>query len=119
LDFHNTTLPHKVKNLLDLVFANFSDVAVSNSYIDLVEPDTFHPSIAIDLSIFLPPYAQSLRSFHNYASGDYSLLYTLLSSYDWSRVYRESSVDSAVTQLSAAVSEAMDLAVPYKCIRKS
>jgi hypothetical protein len=72
------------KNLLDLVLANFSDVAVSNSYIDSVEPDTFHPSLAIDLSIFLPSYAQSQRSFRNYASGDYSLLYTFLSSYDWS-----------------------------------
>jgi hypothetical protein len=69
------------KNLLELVFANFSDVAVSNSYIDLVEPDTFHPSLVINLSIFLPSYAQSQRSFRNYASGDYSLLYTFLSSY--------------------------------------
>jgi hypothetical protein len=34
-------------------------------------------------------------------------------------VFTESSVDSAVTQLNAAVSEAVDLAVPYKCIRKS
>jgi hypothetical protein len=57
--------------------------------------------------------------YYYYTSGDYSLLYNFLSSYDWSCVYREASVDSAVTQLNAAVSEAMHLAVPYKCIRKS
>jgi hypothetical protein len=85
------------KNLLHLVFPNFTDLAVSNSYIDLVELDTLHPSLVIDLSIFLPSYAQSQLSFRNYAYGDYALLYTFLSCYGWSCVYRESSVDIAVT----------------------
>jgi hypothetical protein len=62
---------------------------------------------------FLSSDAQSQRSFRNYAYGDYALLYTLLSCYDWSCVYRESTVGSAVTQLNAAVSEAMALAIPY------
>jgi hypothetical protein len=106
------------KNLLDLVFANYTDVAVSNSYVHLVEPDTFHPSLVIDLSIFLPSFALSQRYFHNYAYGDYALLYTFLSCYDWSCVYRESFVDTAVTQLNAAASEAMDLAIPCKCSRR-
>jgi hypothetical protein len=92
------------KNLLDLVFSNYTDIAVSNSYIDLVKPDTFHPSLVIDLSIFLPSFALSQRYYHNYAYGDYALLYNFLSCYDWSCVYRESSVDTAVTQLNAAAS---------------
>jgi hypothetical protein len=45
------------------VFANFTDVAVSNFCIDLVESDTCHPSLVIDLSIFLPSDAQSQRFF--------------------------------------------------------
>jgi hypothetical protein len=112
LSQYNLTI--QSKNVLDLVFANFTEVAVSNSYIDSVDPDTFHPSLLIDLSIFLPSYSQSQRSFRNYAYGDYALLYTFLSSYDWSCVYRESSVDTTVTQLNAAVSEAMDQVIPYK-----
>jgi hypothetical protein len=109
LSQYNLTI--QSKNMLDLVLANFTEVAISNSYIDLVDPDTFHPSLLIDLSIFFPSYSQSRRSFRNYAYGDYALLSTLLFWYDWSRVYR---VDTAVTQLNAAVSEAMDQVIPYK-----
>jgi hypothetical protein len=100
-------------------FAKLSDVSVSNSYFNFVEPDTVHPSVVIDLSIFFPSYLQSQRSFHKYAYGDYTVLYTFLSSCDWSYVYNESSVDTAVTQLNSAVTEAMDLAVPYKHARMS
>jgi hypothetical protein len=53
---------------------------------------------------------QSSSSFRNYARGDYALLYTFLSSCDWSCVYNQSSADAAVTQLSPAVTEALDLA---------
>jgi hypothetical protein len=74
LSQYNLTI--QSKNLLYLVFANFTDVAVSNSYIDLIEPDTFHPSLVIDLSTFSPSYAQSQHSFRNYSYGDYALLYT-------------------------------------------
>jgi hypothetical protein len=100
--------------LLDPVSANFTDVADSNSYIDLVEPDSFHPSLLTNLSIILPSYGQSQRSYRNYACDAYALLYTLLSSYDWSCVYLQSSVNTAVTLLNAALSGAMDLAIPYK-----
>jgi hypothetical protein len=52
LSQHNLTIQNK--NLLDLVFANFSCVNVTISNLDLVEPDALHPSLLIDLrSIFL------------------------------------------------------------------
>jgi hypothetical protein len=64
------------KNLLYIVFANFSDVNVYNSKFDFVEPGTFHPSLVIDLIyIFLPSYTQSPLLFHNYVRGDYVLFY--------------------------------------------
>jgi hypothetical protein len=106
LELSQYKLTIQSKNLLDLVFANCIDVAASNFYIDLVEPDTFHPSLFIDVSLFLPSYAQSRLSFSNYAYDDYALLCTFLSCYDWSCFYRESSVGTAVTQFNAAVSEA-------------
>jgi hypothetical protein len=64
---------------LNLVFDNFSDVGVSNSYLDLVERDTSHPSLAVDLKIFLSSYLQSPRLFRKYSHGDYMLLCTVLS----------------------------------------
>jgi hypothetical protein len=70
LGFSQYNLTIQSKNLIDLVFDNFTDVAVSNSYIGLVEPDSFHPSLVIDLSIFLPSYAQSQRSFRKYVYDD-------------------------------------------------
>jgi hypothetical protein len=70
LELSQYNLTIQSKNLIDLDFDSFTDVAVSNSYIDLVERDTFHPSLVVDMCIPLPCYAQSLLSFRNYASGE-------------------------------------------------
>jgi hypothetical protein len=82
LDFHSINLTIQNKNLLDIVFANFSDVNAYNSYFDLIEPDALRPSLVIHLSIFLPSYTQSPRLFRKYGRGDYVLFYNYLSSYD-------------------------------------
>jgi hypothetical protein len=51
-------------------------------------------------------------SYRKYTSGDYTLLYNILSNYDWSCVYGTSSVDAAVASLSAVVQDATDQAIP-------
>jgi hypothetical protein len=48
LSQYNLTIQNK--NLLDLVFANFSCINFTISDLDLVEPDAIHPSLVIDLS---------------------------------------------------------------------
>jgi hypothetical protein len=48
LSQYNLTIQNK--NLLDLVFANFSSVNVTISNLDLVEPDALHPPLVIDPS---------------------------------------------------------------------
>jgi hypothetical protein len=48
----------------------------------------------------------------SYKRGDYLLLYTTSSTYDWSCVLNENSVDSAVHNLTARVSEAINEAIP-------
>jgi hypothetical protein len=105
LSQHNLTIQNK--NLLDLVFANFSCVNVTISNLDLVEPDVLHPSLVIDLrSIFLSSHSQPSRLSRDYARVDYVLLYRYLSSYDWSCLYNQSSTDSAVDQLKSVVTDA-------------
>jgi hypothetical protein len=49
----------------------------------------------------------------NYGKGDYLLLYDTLQNSDWSSVLNDNSVDSAVNNLTATVSEAIDLAIPF------
>jgi hypothetical protein len=77
-------------NLLDLVFESFHNVTVAISDFELVVRDTYHPPLCTDLNI-LTSSLQSLRhSFCNYSGSDYVLLYKMLSSYDWSCVYKQS-----------------------------
>jgi hypothetical protein len=80
-------------NLLDLVFANFHNVTVAISDFELVVPDTYHPPLCTDLNILTSSSQSMLYSFRNYPRGDYALLYEMLSSYDWSFVFKQSSVD--------------------------
>jgi hypothetical protein len=51
-------------------------------------------------------------SYRKFSSGDYALLYNILSTFDWSCVYGTTSVDSAVACLNAAVQDAMEHAIP-------
>jgi hypothetical protein len=98
LSQYNLTIQNK--NLLDLVFANFSCVNVTISNLDLVEPDALQPSLVIDLSsTIVSSHTQPTRLSRDYTRADYFFFYRYLSSYDWSCVYSQSSTDSAVNQL--------------------
>jgi hypothetical protein len=100
-------------NLLDLVFANFSDLKLVPVDSGLVTPDTYHPPLSID--VLLPHVNNNLNSEINYliySAGNYTLLYNLLSTYDWSSIYETNSVERAVASLNAAVHGAMEHAVP-------
>jgi hypothetical protein len=58
-------------------------------------------------------------SYRKYGSGDYALLYNILSDYDWSCVYDTSSVDAAAASLIAAVQDALEQAIPRGFTTKS
>jgi hypothetical protein len=112
--------PYHSKQESYLVFANFSCVNVTISNLDLVEPDALHPSLVIDLSsTVVSSHSQPFRLSRDYARADYVLLYSYLSSYDWSCVYNQSSTYSAVNQLNSVVTDALNLAIPNKLSRKS
>jgi hypothetical protein len=59
-------------------------------------------------------------SYRNFAAGNYTVLYNILSACDWSSAYETSSVDVAVASLNAAVRGAMEQAIPpaYSCKSK-
>jgi hypothetical protein len=95
-------------NILEVVFANFTDLKFVPANSGLVMSDTYHRSLSID--IFLPPINTNLNSeFSNliYAAGNYTLLYNILSTYDWSSMYETTSVDTAVASLSGAMEQAI------------
>jgi hypothetical protein len=118
LSKHNTTIDSI--NILDLVFANFTDLKFVPADSGLITPDKYLPLLSID--VLLPHVNNNLNSefsYQIYSAGNYTLLYNLLSRYDWSSVYETPSVDTAVASLSAAVSVAMDKAIPCGYSRKS
>jgi hypothetical protein len=108
-------------NLLDLVFANFSDLKPVPADSGLVKPDSYHPPLSTD--IYLPHITNNLNCefsfFRNFAAGNYTLLYNILSTCDWSGVYETVSVDEAVSSLNATVRDAMEQAIPRGYNRKS
>jgi len=58
------------------------------------------------------------QSYCKYAVGDYSLLFSFLSDYNWSYVYSDNTVDAAVDSFTNVILESMDLAISRSCIRK-
>jgi hypothetical protein len=85
----------------------------------LVQPDVFHPSFVAES--MLPTRRSNLLSnisFRKYSSGNYLMLYNTLSTYDWSSLYNEISVDAAVDRLTVAVTHSIAKAIPTGCIKR-
>jgi hypothetical protein len=107
-------------NLLDLVFTNFSAYDITFPDSGIIKPDTYHPLMVIGITLPLVNPTQNCEySYRKYASGDYTLLYTILTNYDWSCVYDTSSADAAAASLSAVVQDAMEQAIPRGFVTKS
>jgi hypothetical protein len=106
-------------NLLDLIFSNVADFSVNYGVHSLVHPDVYHPPFVTELK--LPTRRSNMLSgisFRKYSSGDYLMLYDTLSTYDWSSVYNETSVDAAVDRLTVAVTHAIAMSVPTGCTNR-
>jgi hypothetical protein len=100
-------------NLLDLIFSNLSDLCITPVNPGLIKPEYFHPPLYIKIPLPFVICAQNyIYSYRNYTSGDYTLLYNIVSTYDWSSVYGTTCVDSTVTNLNTAVCGAMEQAIP-------
>jgi hypothetical protein len=114
-----TTLSNSA--LLDLtnindVNVNVNDVNVCISSHPMVIPDSYHPSILQDSKLTLEYNHTSRTPHRNCVQDDSFLLYNSLLASCWLGVLNENSIDSAVHQLTSALTEAMSLAIPFvKC----
>jgi hypothetical protein len=90
-----------------------SDLCISRVHPGLAKPDNYHPPLIIDIYLPIPTSIHNhVYSYRKFASGDYTLLYNILSTYDWSCVYDISSVDAAVASLNAVVQDATEQGIP-------
>jgi hypothetical protein len=101
-----------IHNLLDLVFTNFSDAKSVIADSGLVKPDTYHPGMSTD--VCLPRVNNNVNcefSNRNFAAGNYTLLYNILSRL-FGLACMQPSVDVAIASLSAAVPDVVEQAIP-------
>jgi hypothetical protein len=94
--------------LLDLVFTIINDLCVSISNYPVAAPDNYHPPLNLDFKLTFDSQLTFLIPRRNYGQGDYLLLYKTLCNYAWSCVLNENSVDSAVYNFTASVSETIN-----------
>jgi hypothetical protein len=68
-------------NMLDLVFANFTNFKLVPADSGFVTPDTYHPPLAIDVKLLphINNNSNSQFSYRIFAAGNYTLLYNILS----------------------------------------
>jgi hypothetical protein len=69
----------------------------------MVALDNYHSPLNLDFKLTLDSQLTFLTPLRNYGQVDYLLLYNTLSNYDWSCVFNENSVDSAVYNFTASV----------------
>jgi hypothetical protein len=117
LNLNQCIVTDHTSNLLDLIFSNLSDLDITPVDPGLIKPDNYHSPLIINVSLPLSNCSQSVvSSYHKFSSGNYALLYHILSTTDWSCVYGTSSVDSAITCLNAVVQDALECAIPRSVI---
>jgi hypothetical protein len=69
-------------NMIDLIFAHFTDIKSVPTHSGLVTPDTYPP---LSIDVFLPHVNNNLNceyNYQNFAAGNYALLYNILSAYN-------------------------------------
>jgi hypothetical protein len=100
-------------SLLDLIFSSLSDLGIIPVDPGLIKSVNYHPSLITNIYLPLTTCIQNyVYSYRKFSFGDYALLYNILSTFNWSCLYGNTSVDSAVACLSVAVQDAMEHAIP-------
>jgi hypothetical protein len=79
----------------------------------VVAPNNYHPPLNLDSKFTLDFQLTFLTPRRNYGQPDYLLLYNTLSNYDCSCVLNENSVDSAVYNVTASMSETINETIPF------
>jgi hypothetical protein len=67
-------------NLLDFIFSNLSDLRITSVDHGLIKPDNYHPPLITNIYLPFTTCIQNyLCSYRKFFSGDYALLYNILS----------------------------------------
>jgi hypothetical protein len=107
-------------NSLDLVLTNFSRVSTFFADAGVVKPGLCHPPIVIEIPLDLQNSASCYEhSYGKYILGDYNLLFSFLSNYDWSCAYSINTAEAAIDSFTNVILQATDFAIPWAFIRKS
>jgi hypothetical protein len=86
----------------------------------IVKTEAYHPHLIIDILLSTAATARYCEyCYFEFPSWDYTLLYNILSSHDWSCVCNSTSVDDAVASLNSVVQDAMEQAIPRGVTKKS
>jgi hypothetical protein len=106
--------------MLGLVLFNIGDLHINFRDTGMVKSDVCHPPLSIEMAFIVKTcFETSEFSYFKYASGDFTLIYQILSSHDWSCVYSESAVVGAVASRNSAVPEAVDRSIPQDSVKGS
>jgi hypothetical protein len=99
--------------------SHLADLSVYYEEYGLFHPDDLHPPLITDCAMPVQRFTQHFEvSYQIFSAGDYAVLYIAVSTYVWSSLYSETSVDAAVDGLSVAVTQAIDSAVSFGHIKK-
>jgi hypothetical protein len=104
-------------------FSIFSDLRSTRTFVDsgIVKPDIYRPRLVImDVYLSFANCTQNCGySCRKFASGNYTVLCNILSTYGCFCVYDAPSLDVAVTSLNAIAQDAMGQTIPQGFITKS
>jgi hypothetical protein len=78
----------------------------------MVAPDIYHLPLVLDFKLIFDYQYTSLIPWRSCDKGDYLLLYNTLYNFDWPCILNENSVESAVYNLTAVVSQAVNPVIP-------
>jgi hypothetical protein len=118
--FQKNNIYNSNNSVLDLVFCNDKTVTVDMSFDPLVPIDKYHPALCIILP-FSPPLPICKRShkFYNFRKGDYGIIRTFVSSFNWSSTFSQLDLDSAVNALYDALHKSILDHIPQASFKES
>lgn len=84
------------------MFSNSSNLSVNKAPTPLVYPDSYHPSLIIELQLYSNPIHNFQRTYLDFKSGDY-LSITQFDFFSWEITFSKYSINDAATVFNDAL----------------
>lgn len=106
------TVSNSCGNTLDLIFSNFN-VDVARSLSVLVEEDSFHPSLSVDLTdVIVPPLNVKRSDKYLFSKANYDVVHQLLNSFDWHTILNNIPINDATQIFYNILYDIIDKCIP-------